>query len=171
MCIKGDDVLHAHGLQLLQGHGAVQALADHTAVLTAAVQAGHDDGHAVCLACHSLDETLEVCKMVIRGEMVLIAEQIIGDAVVARVHDNVDIIAAHRLLDEALGVAALETGALGGDDERLLINASFVGPAHQMVVDEVGEFLGTGAADQAQVSDLRLQKTVLRVDGRHSYTP
>ena len=27
-----------------------------------------------------------------------------------------------------------------------------------------------GQADQAQVSDLRLQKTVLRVDGRHSYS-
>ena len=27
MCIEGDDVLDAHGLQLLQGHGAVQALA------------------------------------------------------------------------------------------------------------------------------------------------
>ena len=134
------------------------------------------DGHELylgdCMAVladfpnHSLDQTLQVCKVVVRGHVVLVVEQLVGHAVVAGVHNDEDIITAHRLLDQTLGVAALETGALGGDDERLLINASFVGPAHQMVVDEAGEFLGTGAADQAQVSDLRLQKTVLRVDGR-----
>src|SRR5699024_9479929 len=136
---------------LLQSHSAVKALAHFAAVLTAAVQAGHNDRHAVCLARHSLDQTLEVGEVVVRGHMVLVPEQLVRHAVVARVHHDEDVIAPHRILDHALGVAALEAGALAGDDKAPLLHAALCSPPHQVAVDQVGQFLCTGTAQQAQI--------------------
>ena len=151
MCVEGDDVLHTHGLQLLQGHGAVQALTHHAAMLTAAVQAGHDHRHAVCLAGHRLDQALQVCKVIVRGHVVHVVKQLVGHAVVAGIHHNKDIVAAHGLLDQTLGITALEAGAVAGDDEGLLVNAGVLGPTDQVLVDQAGKLLGTGASDQPHV--------------------
>lgn len=119
MCVEGDDVPDAHGLQLLQSHSAVQTLADDAAVLTAAVQAGHDDRHTVCLTGDRLDQALEVGEVVIGREVILIAEQVVGHTVVPRIDHDEDIVAADGFLDQTLGVTALEAGALAGDDEAL----------------------------------------------------
>ena len=133
MCIEGDDVLDAHGLQLLQSHSAVQTLTGHAAVLTATVQAGHDDRHTVCLTGHGLDEAFQVGEVVIRRQVVLIVEQLVGHAVVAGINNDENIVAAHRLLDQTLGVAALEAGAGALDDKAIGLVAGLAGPAHQML--------------------------------------
>ena len=162
--IKGDDVAHAHGLQLLQGHSAVQTLANHAAMLTAAVQAGHDNGHTVCLTGHCLDQALEVGKVVIRGEVVLITEQVVGNAVIARIDNDKDIVAAHRLPDQALCVTALEAGALAGDDKAILLHACGLCPFHQMLVDQLGQLLCTGAGQQTQVCHAGFLEKCHRID-------
>ena len=170
MCIEGDDVLDTHSLQLLQGHRAVQTLAGHAAVLTAAVQAGHDDGHTVCLARHSLNEALEVGEVVVGRQVVLIVEQLVGHAVVAGIDHDENIVAAHRLLDQTLGIAALEAGAGALDDKAIGLVSGLSGPAHQMLVDEVGQLLGARAGDEAQVGDLRLVEAILGDNDRHNYS-
>ena len=170
VCVKGDDVLYAHGLQLLQGHSAVQALADDAAMLAAAVQAGHDDRHAVCLAGHGLDEALQVCEMVVGREVVLVTEQVVGHAVVARIDNDEDIVAADGLLDQTLCVAALEAGALAGDDEAILLHTGRLCPLDKVSVDEVGQLLCTGAGQQTQICNAGLLKKCHRVNFvRHCY--
>ena len=74
MGVKRNDVLDADVAQLLQRKGAVQALTADAAMLTAAVQAGHDDADAVGTAGNGLDQTHQVLEVVVRGEMVLIPE-------------------------------------------------------------------------------------------------
>ena len=155
--IKGDDVLHAHGLQLLQGNGAVQGLADDAAVLTAAVQGGHDDAHAVAAAGDGLDQTLQVGEVIVGGHVVVVIEELVGHGVVAGITDEENIVTADGLLHETLGVAALETGAGALDDEGILLDADFLGPCDQVVVDELGQLLSAGAGDQSRMGDLSLR--------------
>ena len=102
-------------------------------------------------------KALQVGEVVIRRQVVLIVEQLVGHAVVAGVNNDENIVAAHRLLDQTLGVAALEAGAGALDDKAIGLVAGLAGPAHQMLVDEVGQLLGARAGDEAQVSDLRLE--------------
>ena len=139
-------------------------------MLTATVQAGHDDRHTVCLTGHGLDEAFQVGEVVIRRQVVLIVEQLVGHAVVAGINNDENIVAAHRLLDQTLGVAALEAGAGALDDKAIGLVAGLAGPAHQMLVDEVGQLLGARAGDEAQVGDLRLVEAILRDNDRHNYS-
>ena len=67
-------------------------------------------------------------------------------------------------------VAALEAGAGALDDKAIGLVAGLAGPAHQMLVDEVGQLLGTRAGDEAQVGDLRLVEAILRGNDRHNYS-
>lgn len=83
-------------------------------MLTAAVQAGHDNADAVGAACNSLDQAHQVLEVVVRGEVVLIAEQLVGNAVIARIDEDIQVVAAGRGLDQALGVAGLERGQSDG---------------------------------------------------------
>ena len=94
MGVKGDDVLDADRAQLLQGEGAVQTLAADAAMLAAAVQAGHDNTDAVGTAGDSLNNAHQVLEVVIRGEVVLIPKELVGDAVVARIDEDVQVVTA-----------------------------------------------------------------------------
>ena len=93
-------------------------------MLAAAVQAGHDDADAVGAACNGLDQTHQVLEVVVRGEVVLISEQLIGNAVVARIDEDIQVVAAGGRLDETLCVAGLETRAVGRDDEGVDIRVA-----------------------------------------------
>ena len=127
MGVKGDDVLDADVAQLLQRKSTVQAFAADTAMLAAAVQAGHDNADAVGAACNSLDQAHQVLEVVVRGEVVLIAEQLVGNAVIARIDEDIQVVAAGRGLDQALGVAGLETRAVRRDDEGVNIGVADAG--------------------------------------------
>ena len=91
-------------------------------------------------------------------------EQLIGHAVVARIDHDKDIVAAHRVLHQALGVAALEAGALARDDKALLLDACLSGPAHQMTVDQIGQLFRTGAGQQTQLRNAGLLEKSFRGD-------
>ena len=131
-------------------------------MLTAAVQAGHDDRHTVCLAGHGLDQALEVGEVIVRGHVVLVVEQLVGHAVVAGVHNDEDIVTTHRLLHQALRVAALEAGAVAGNDKGILLDAGLFGPANQMLIDPAGKLLGTGAGDEPHIRHTGLLEEGLR---------
>ena len=157
MGIEGNDVLNTHALQLLQSNRAVQAFPGNTPVLPAAVQTGHDNRHTVGSACHCLNQPLQVRKVVIRRHMVFLTEQIIGQAVVAGVYDEENIVSPDRLLDEALCVAALKAGAVTVNDKRVLLNASFPCPRAQVTINQVSQFLSTRTSNQSKMRDLRIR--------------
>ena len=125
-------------------------------MLTAAVQAGHDDGAAVAFTGSRLDQTLQVGEMIIRRHMVHTAEQLVGQAVVAGVHHKIQVIAAQTFLDETLCVTGLEAGADAGDDEGVLLHSQFMCPAHQMCINLVCQLFRAGYHDQADVRHLSL---------------
>lgn len=130
-------------------------------MLTAAVQAGHDDRHAVCLTGDRLDQALEVGEVVIGREVILIAEQVVGHTVVPRIDHDEDIVAADGFLDQTLGVTALEAGALAGDDEALFFHTGRLGPLDKMLVDEGGQLFRTGAGQQTQICNTGLLKNAI----------
>ena len=110
--------------------------------------------------------------MVIRGEVVLVTEQVVGNAVIARIDNDKDIVASHRLPDQALCVTALEAGALAGDDKAILLHACGLCPFHQMLVDQLGQLLCTGAGQQTQICNTGLLKKCHRINFvGHIYTP
>jgi len=153
MSIKGNNVLNAHGAQLLQSVSAVQAFAADAAMLAAAVQTGHDHADTVRTAGNSLDQADQVLEMVIRGKMVFVTKQVVGHAVVARIDKNVDIIATSGSLDKALSITGLETRAVRRNDESVHIHSHFTRPTHQMAVYQVAKLLCTRASQQCQISD------------------
>lgn len=110
--VKGDHVVHAHGLQLLQREGAVQRFPVAAAVLPSAVEQGHHHGDAVGLAHGGLDQPLQVLVMVVGGHVVLLAKVLVGAAVVAHIHHKVQVIAPHGALQNALAIAGGEPGQL-----------------------------------------------------------
>ena len=155
--VKGDDVLNAHALQLLQCNGTVQTLTDNTAMLPSAIQAGHYDRHAVGSAGHSLNQTLQVREMVIRRHMVLLTKQVVGQAVITGIHNEENVVAPDGLLDQTLGIAALETRAIAVNDKCVLLNANFPGPCTQVTINQVGQLLSTRTSNQAEMRDLRIR--------------
>ena len=89
--------------------------------------------------------------------MVLIAEQLIGNAVVARINEDIQVVATGRSLDQALCVAGLETRAIRRDNEGVNIHANLARPAHQVTIYQLAQFLGAGAGNQTQISDCGLR--------------
>ena len=164
MGVKGDDVLDADRAQLLQGEGAVQTLAADAAMLAAAVQAGHDHADAMGTAGDSLNNAHQVLEVVVRGEVVLIPEELVGDAVVARIDEDVQVVAAGGRLDKAFRIAGLETRAVAGDDEGIdLLIADLTRPAHKVTVYEFAKLLCTGAGNQTEIGDrILLGKEITR---------
>jgi hypothetical protein len=82
--------------------------------------------------------------------------------------------AADGTLHQALGVATLETGALGGSDKAVYLDAGFSGPIDQVSIDLLSQHLSAGAGDQGQFGFLtvRTKKFCGRNGvGRHLYIP
>ena len=149
--VKRHNVLHAKGLQLLQGHGAIQAFAVIAAVLAAAVQKGHHHADAVRLAAGRLNQALQILKMVVRAHAVFVAENFVLAAVVAHIHNEEQVIAANGRFNQALAVARRKTRAFAVDDKCLILNVRFPCPAQQVLVDLLCQFLRAGAGDDAKV--------------------
>ena len=155
--VKGDDILNTHTLQLLQRDGAVQTLTDNTTVLPSAVQTGHNDRHAVSSAGNSLNQTLQVREMVIGGHMVLLTKQVVGQAVITGIHNEENVVTPNGLLDQAFGIAALETRAVAVNEKCFLLNANFPCPCTQVTINQIGQLLCTGTGNQSQMRDLRIR--------------
>ena len=86
--------------------------------------------------------------------MILHAKQVIGNAVIARIHHDENIIAPDGLLHQALRVTALETGTGTFNDKRVLLNADLLGPSAKMNINEVRQLLRTRAGDEPKVCHL-----------------
>ena len=67
-------------------------------MLAALIQERHDYVDTACLSACCRNDTFQILIMIIRGHMVYHAAQRIRLAVVADIHDQIQIIAAHRRL-------------------------------------------------------------------------
>ena len=148
--VKGDHVVHAHGLQLLQREGAVQRFPVAAAVLPSAVEQGHHHGDAVGLAHGGLDKPLQVLVMVVGGHVVLLAKVLVGAAVVAHIHHKVQVIAPHGALQNALAIAGGEPGAAAANAEGVDVHPRLVCPPYQVRLDFVRQLLGALHGDNAK---------------------
>ncbi len=181
MGVEGDDVVHAHADQFLQGDGAVQRLAHGALVLTALIEIRHDDGDAPGLAADGGDHTLEVLIMVVGRHVVLHAAEPVGLAVIAHIHQQIEIHAADRLADHALAFTGSETrqitvynvrGSLVADIGLavLVFALALRPPVGQVIVDGSGHFLTAGDGDDAQCTggDAFQLSLLMRSYGFHS---
>ena len=66
MSVKGNDIVHSHAYQLLQGKGTVQRLPSIALMLTALIEERHDDIDPPALAADGRDHPLQILKMVVR---------------------------------------------------------------------------------------------------------
>ena len=82
--------------------------------------------------------------------MVHSAKQVISQRVVAGINHQEHIVAANGILHQALGIAALESGAVAADDKGLAGDTGFIGPVDKMGIDLLGQDLCAGAGDQSQ---------------------
>ena len=74
-------------------------------MLTAFIQEWHDDRDTACLTTNGCDDTFYISVVVVRRHVVGVAAQRIGQAVVADIEQNVDIVTADRFVDDTLCLA------------------------------------------------------------------
>ena len=96
--VEGDDVFYAHSSQLLQTKCAVERLSSRSLVLAALIQEWHNDIDSAGFSTDGCDDTLQILEVVVRRHVVGVAAQRIGQAVVADIEQNVDIVTADRSL-------------------------------------------------------------------------
>ena len=70
-------------------------------MLTAFIEKRHDDVNTSCLSAYCGNDTFQILKMIIRGHMIGMAAQRVGQAVVADVNQQVQVIAADGIVDDA----------------------------------------------------------------------
>ena len=161
MGIEGDNVVDTHIDELLQCQCTVQGFPAAALVLTALIEERHDNSDAFGLAAHCRNDSLQILIMVIRRHMVCLAAQGIGQAVIAYVNHQIQVIAADRFTENALGLAASESGNTRGNnvvislitfenDIGMMLVLSFISPLNEIVVDLLAEFLAAGKGNDAE---------------------
>ena len=105
MGVKGNDVRDPVLDQLLQCESAVQRLAAVALMLAGLIKEGHDHVDTCSLSGRSGNETLKILVMIIRRHGYHASSQIILDAVVADVNEEVKIRTADRFLKSTLSFA------------------------------------------------------------------
>ena len=183
--IEGDDVAHAHLLQLLQRQGAVQAFAAGAAMLAALIEHGHDDVDALGAAADGRDDALEVLIVIVGGHGHFTPIHLISDVVSSDVGQDVDVVAAHAVFDHSLALARAKTGAVRLNQEIVPVGAHqgkergvlqgflLLVPFHEPVVDLLPQFLAARHGDQPQGRERHGQKVVVprAYKVRHRHTP
>ena len=152
VCIEGDDVGNTHRAQLLQHQRAVQRFSCLSAVLSALIEHGHDDGDSSCLTRNSSNDALKVGVVVVGAHGNGHAVHLVGNAVIENVTDDVHVLSAHGLLDQRLSLARTESGASDVDKIRVVRTKSV--PVLEIIVNLFCDFLASAHADHAELGKL-----------------
>ena len=80
-------------------------------MLAALIKEGHHHVHPVGGGDAGSHNPFQVLEMVVRGHVVGVSADRVGDAVVHHIHHHVDVRAADRLVDHRFGLAGAESGA------------------------------------------------------------
>ena len=160
--IKSDNVAYAHILEFLKHCCAVERFSCAASVLTAAVKHGHDDRDASRLARACADDAFQVFKMLVGSDGYFLPEERIRYAVIAGVADDIQIFAAHSLVDYALCVAVGETGAIRFENERIFVKflseMRLAEKSDKSLVDKLRKFFRTGCRDNGDRCARRLSE-------------
>ena len=90
--------------------------------------------------------------MIVRAHRNLHAVHLVGYAVVKGITDNVNILAAHGLVNDCLSLARAESGAVGIHEKAGSLTASALAPIPQIVVDLLRKFTASLHADDRKLS-------------------
>ena len=152
--VEGDDVAHAHVVELVEHKRAVQRLSARPSVLPALVEHGHDHGDALGFAVRGADDALEIRKMLVGSHRDLLAVEVVGDAVVRHIANDEEVLASERLHHHRLALAVGETGIACVDDESVLLEGAVhihrLIPFDQIFVYEFGEFTRAGSGNESE---------------------
>ena len=83
-----------------------------------------------------MSKITEVAELVEKGKA-----KLVGAAVVAHIHDEVQVIAPHRAVQNALAVPRREPGTAAANPVGGEVHACLLCPAHQMRLDFVRQLL------------------------------
>ena len=119
--VKGDDAADAHVLQLPQHHRAVQRLPGGLPVLPSLVQEGHDHRQPGGLPVAGGDNALEILVVIVRRHPVGLPVHLVGQGIVAYVHENVKVLIPDRFSENPLRLSAGKAGAGYGDADLLAV--------------------------------------------------
>ena len=84
-------------------------------MLSSLVEHRHDNADAARLAADGADNALEVGEMLVRTHRDCHTVHIVGHAVIKNIRDDINVVAAQRLVDNAFALSAAEAGARNGN--------------------------------------------------------
>ena len=152
MSVESDDIVHAHAYQFLKRESAVQGFTAASLVLAAFVKERHDHVKAPALASDGGNDSFQILKVIVRGHVVCVSGQRIGQAVVADIYHKINIFSAYGFSDDTLGFSGSEAGNLCVDqiiisfipaeNDVVFVDMSVLSsPFHQIIVYPVSHFL------------------------------
>ena len=159
VCIKGDDVLHTHSLQLLQHQCTVKRLASGALVLTPLIQHGHDHRYAARLACNGSDHTLEIGKMIVRAHGYLLTVHFVGHTVIEGIAVNVNVVTAQGFVQQGLCLTGAKARALNRCDKGSV--TAMASPFLEIVVNLKHKLLRARHTDNTKISVKRILHSLL----------
>ena len=127
MRVKCDDGIHSEIHKLLKRYGTIEGFSRGTLVLAALVKERHDDRNPGGFAAHGADNALQIGEMVVGGHVVNLPADFIGQAVVTYIYEDVNVQAANRFVDDALGFTGTEAGTFGADQVGVSLIAVVIG--------------------------------------------
>ena len=109
---------------------------------------GHDYVDTASLTADGADDTLQIRKVIVRTHGYGHAVHFVAYAVVEAVADDVNVVTAHRFVENALSFTAAETGAV------CIYAEAFGGasPCLQIIVDLLSEFLTALHTDDTEIA-------------------
>ena len=132
-------------------------------MLAALIEERHDDIDTARLPSDRGDDTLQILKVVVRGHVVDLTVQGIGQAVVADIHHQVQVLAAYRFGDNAFRFSGTKARNAGIDKKSILLISgksniiamlvcAFAAPFDKIIINFLSEFLTSGESDEPKAS-------------------
>jgi len=117
---------------------------------------------AVRLAAGRRYQALKVLKMIVRGHYIVEPGHLVGQGVVANVDEEVEVVAADGLLENALRLARAEARGVAGDEEGVACVAVLarhragldpvLPPLDEILVDAVSDFGRAGRGNDPEAA-------------------
>ena len=95
--VKGDDIVYAHMNHFLKGQRTVKGFSGGSLMLSAFIKEGHDYRDPSCLAADCSNNSFQILRVIVRGHMIFMSAQRIGQAVIGYIYKNIKIASADGL--------------------------------------------------------------------------
>ena len=123
MCIEGYEIIDTHIGQLGEHISAVQRFPAGSFMLSAFIEEGHYHIYPMGLSCGRRNHSLQILVIIIRGSVVRISVDGIGQTMVTYIHDYEKILSSDGLPDNSFPFTASEAG-IGGVHQVAVFDVS-----------------------------------------------